>query len=137
MVEKTVYRKRTSSEKQKGIPAWAQEDWDETVHKLSQDGERLPADVKRAQSVLTGASDRGTIIGLEDVWTATAPVLFNPSRLAEFLDSLNPRILKLWARAGISLEQVQFYVLRLLKEASARVSGGNVGWLPPIPETAS
>jgi hypothetical protein len=84
--------------------------------------------------MLSGPPERGTLRSFEDVWEVTCPVLFNPDRLAEFLMEINPRVVELWKEGTISWEQLQFYALRLFREAAGRIRGCSLDWLPSIPE---
>ncbi|MDP2898634.1 MAG: hypothetical protein Q8Q12_19015 [bacterium] len=118
------------------VPRWAKEDWEVTIVRFVESVDDLHADVGKAYGMLTGPPQSGTLGSLEDVWDAICPLLFNPGRLAKFLTDLNPRLIELWKQGTISFEQVQFYVLRLFREAAGRIRGRSLDWLPRIPEEA-
>lgn len=116
------------------VPSWADEDWEGTIGRFLGLVDDLPADVEKAYRMLSGPPERGTLRSFEDVWEVTCPVLFNPDRLAEFLMEINPRVVELWKEGTISWEQLQFYALRLFREAAGRIRGCSLDWLPSIPE---
>ena len=116
------------------VPWWAEEDWEETLCQFLGSVHSLPADVDRAYETVSGSPGDGRPRSFGDVWDATGPVLFNLERLAELLMGINPRVVGLWKQGTITWEQVQFYVLRLFREAAARVRGSTSDWLPSIPE---
>ncbi len=115
-------------------PLWAEADWEDTLNQFLASVHSLPADEDRAYEMVSGSPGDGRPRSFGDGWDATGPVLFNPERLAEILMDINPRIVELWKQGAITLEQVQFYVLPLFREAAARGRGSTSDWLPSIPE---
>ena len=134
MSGRTNHRVKPGVRDRPGVPGWAEEDWENTITRFLTSVDDLPEDVERAYRMVSGPPERGMLRSLGDVWDATGPVLFNSERLAQLLMDINPRVLELWKQGTITLEQVQFYVLRLFREAAARVRGSTDDWLPSIPE---
>jgi hypothetical protein len=116
------------------IPAWAGLDWDETVERFLQLLPALPDDVKKAYDLVTVCPADKTAGDFADVLDGVMPVLFHPQRLAELLSDFNPRVLSLRKQRAIGWQQVQFYVLRLFREAAARIAWNTSQWLPSIPD---
>ena len=133
MVEEAMRGGEKERQVTEAIPAWAKEGWAETIHTFSEHLDDFPDDIKRAHKALTCPHDREAARDFEDIWDIVATVFFDPYQLANLLAEFNPRVLRLWKDGKIAWQQVQFYVLRLFRQAGCVRSAQSAGWLPPIP----